>query len=87
MHRLVPSRFQVEQTLLELDEHGEPVNEHAQQPIVLYGLSAMRAWIDELPARVVKAEEQLETNSNEGGASDGRNNEIRAAVSRADRPA
>ena len=50
MNRLVPCRFIVQVSLLELDEDdGEPVNEHPLRGVVLYGVQAMRDYLDTLP--------------------------------------
>lgn len=78
MSRLVPSRFQIELTLLELDDNGEPVNEYPQQQIVLFGLQAVRHWLDELPARVTDAQHALDTQK--GGTANGSNTEVRAPL-------
>jgi hypothetical protein len=75
MNRLVPSRFEITLTLLELDDWGEPVNEHRQPELVLYGLTAARDWLEQLPAQALKAERKL------GGDSDGNDPEIRASLS------
>jgi hypothetical protein len=63
MTRLVGHRFEVAFSLLELDD-GEPVNEHGQQPVVLYGVAALRAWADALPGRITEAEQQLSGSTN-----------------------
>ena len=59
MTRLVACRFEITLTCLELDENGEPVNEYPQQPEVVFGIAAMRAWLERLPGEIKKAETQL----------------------------
>jgi hypothetical protein len=79
MRHLVASRFQIELNLLELDDQGEPVNEYPQPPVVLFGITAVRGWLEQLPGQVRAAERELDTQK---GATDGRNPEPRAPLPR-----
>jgi hypothetical protein len=80
MSRLVASRIELQLTLLELDDNAEPLNEYAQQPVILFGATALQQWLDDLPARIADAQRQLDTEK--GGAANGHDAEIRAAVPR-----
>lgn len=48
---LKPFKFVVQTVLLEVDADGNPVDEHvAEQPAVLYGVDAVRAFLDKVEA-------------------------------------
>jgi hypothetical protein len=68
MHRLAAGRFQIELTLVELDDDGEPVNEYAQQPVIVFGLKAAQAWLDALPAQIAHVRHELDQRSMNHGS-------------------
>ncbi|HEY7037163.1 MAG TPA: hypothetical protein VH482_37930 [Thermomicrobiales bacterium] len=78
MSRLVAFRFQVDFSLVQLDD-DEPVNEFPQAPVVLYGLGMARDWLDSLPQLIADAELRLLATNREE-ASNGSDPDIRSAV-------
>lgn len=64
MSRLTAGRFQIEFTLLELDDDGEPVAEYVQQPVGLVGFVAVQAFLDDLRERIAAKERELLAHGN-----------------------
>jgi hypothetical protein len=51
---LKPFKFVVQAVLLEHDDGGVIIGEHAAEPVALYGVDALRAWTDRFPDELAR---------------------------------